>query len=191
MYRISIFSDQLKVPERPVTKPLRLCVGDVFKGQGASIVLGGRLETGYVQNADRLLLVPQNEILTVKNVLPDSGDLGMGFAGDQVSLTVTGVDTNVPRVGDFICDPTDPIPLATRIEARVVIFNIVTPIIRGTQFYIHYQNINESVKVSKLVSILHKSNGQVTKLKPRALLKNSTAVIELSFPRPIPIHCYK
>lgn len=59
----------MAVPERGVQRPVRMCVGDVYKGQGSSMCVSGRLDTGYVQSGDRLLLLPQGDVLNVKGKL--------------------------------------------------------------------------------------------------------------------------
>lgn len=56
----------MKVPERAVTRPVRMCISDLYKGQGSNMCVGGKLDTGYVQNGDRLLLLPPGEVVTVK-----------------------------------------------------------------------------------------------------------------------------
>lgn len=53
------------------------------------------------------------------------------FAGDQVILTVSGPDPSAISVGSVLCDPTEPIRVTSRIEARIVIFNIDIPITKG------------------------------------------------------------
>ncbi|XP_076046207.1 translation elongation factor EF-1alpha (GTPase) HBS1 isoform X2 [Oratosquilla oratoria] len=183
--------DKMKVPERNVTKPSRLCASDVYKGQGANMCVAGRLETGYVQNGDRLFLLPQGEVLTVKGVQVEGAGVGCAFAGDHVSLTVSGCDPGVLHIGDFLCDPTNPIPLVTRVQARVVIFSVAVPLIKGSQVDFHYQAVTEPAKIHKLVSQLHKTTGQVIKSKPRALVKNTSALIELKFSRPMCLELYR
>lgn len=59
------------------------------------------------------------------------------------------------------------------------------------QFDFHYQSVNGMARVKKLVSQLHKSTGQIIKNRPRALVKNSSAVIELEFERPLCLEVYK
>lgn len=59
-------ADKFNVPERPVTKPLRVSVSDVFKGTGSGFCVAGRVETGMVQAGDKVLVLPQNETALVK-----------------------------------------------------------------------------------------------------------------------------
>ncbi|XP_045614071.1 protein HBS1 [Procambarus clarkii] len=183
--------DKLKVPERGISRPVRLCVSDVYKGQGSNMCVSGRLDTGYVQQNDRLLLLPQGDVLNVKGVQADNGSSATAFAGDHVTLTVNGVDPNVLHIGDFLCDPTHPIPIVSRVQARIVVFNITVPLIKGAQVDFHYQAVTEPAKIKKLVSQLHKTTGQIVKSKPRALVKNTAAVIELAFTRPLCLELFR
>ncbi|KAG7160014.1 HBS1-like protein-like [Homarus americanus] len=162
--------DQLKLPERGISRPVRMCVNDVYKGQGSNMCVSGRLDTGYVQNSDRLLLLPQGDVITVK---------------------ISGVDPSVLHIGDFLCDPTHPIPLVTRVQARIVVFNITVPVIKGAQVDFHYQAVTEPAKIRKLVSHLHKTTGQIVKNKPRALVKNTAAIVELEFTRPLCLELFR
>lgn len=62
-------ADKFRVPERPISKPLRVSVSDVFKGTGSGFCVAGRVETGIVQAGDKVLVQPQNEIALVKSKL--------------------------------------------------------------------------------------------------------------------------
>jgi len=77
-------TDKFKAPERPVTKPFRLSVNDIFKGTGSGFCVSGRVETGMVQVGDKVLVQPQNEGAVIKGVycIVDSGSelyLGSSF----------------------------------------------------------------------------------------------------------------
>ncbi|KAK4317282.1 hypothetical protein Pmani_011622 [Petrolisthes manimaculis] len=184
--------DNMTVPERGVVRPVRMCVGDVYKGQGSSMCVSGRLDTGYVQASDRLLLLPQGDVLNVKNVQTDrAGAMGSAFAGDHVTLTVGGVDPSVLHIGDFLCDPAHPIPLTSRVQGRIVVFNIIVPLIKGAQVDFHYQATTEPARIRKLVSQLHKTTGQLVKSRPRALVKNTAALVELEFTRPLCLELFR
>ncbi len=81
-------SDQFRPPPRPVDKPFRCCIADVFKGyyactdrfllsvyimlvftgQGSGFNVSGRLESGHVQVGQSVLIQPANEVATVKGM---------------------------------------------------------------------------------------------------------------------------
>ncbi|XP_072105664.1 HBS1-like protein isoform X1 [Mobula birostris] len=183
--------DSFKSPQRPVEKPFRLCVSDVFKDQGSGFNVAGKIEAGYVQTGDRVLVVPPNETCTVKGITLHEEPLDWAAAGDHVILTVTGVDIIKINVGCIFCDPKAPIKTCTRFRARVLIFNIDIPVTQGLPVLLHYQTLSEPCTVRRLLSVLHKSSGEVLKKKPKCLSKGQNALIELQAQRPVSLELYK
>lgn len=61
--------DNFKCPERPVNKPFRFSVNDIFKGTGSNFCVSGHVETGMVATGDRVLVLPHNEIAVVKGFI--------------------------------------------------------------------------------------------------------------------------
>lgn len=179
--------DTMKTPLRAMEKPFRLSISDIFRAQsGSGWSVAGRVEAGLVMKEDRLMVSPLLEVATVKSV-----DLGLGFAGDHVVLTLTGPDQNSVNPGMVLCDPANLVPVTNRFQARLVIFNIEMPITKGFPLIIHYGSVSEQGNIKKLVSLLNKSNGEVVKNKPRCLTGNQSAVVEISVSKPIPVELYK
>ena len=58
--------DKFKPVTRPVDKPLRIMLSDVFKGMGAGLTATGKIASGSVQLYDRLAVLPINEYAAVK-----------------------------------------------------------------------------------------------------------------------------
>ncbi|KAE8602531.1 hypothetical protein XENTR_v10014020 [Xenopus tropicalis] len=183
--------DYFKAPQRSVDKPFRLCTSDVFKDQGSGFCVTGKIEAGFVQTGDRLLAMPPHETCTVKGITLHEEAVDWAAAGDHVSLTLTGMDIIKINVGCVFCSPNEPIKACTRFRARVLIFNFEVPITQGFPVLIHYQTVSEPATIRKLVSVLHKSTGEVMKKKPKCLTKGMNAVIELQTQRPIALELYK
>jgi len=184
--------DNMRTPTRAMDKPFRLSVSDIFRAQsGSGFSVAGRVEAGVVMKDDRVLISPLNEICTVKSVLVEQMDSLTGFAGDHVVLTLVGPDQASVVAGMVLCDPSQPVPVATRFRARVVVFNIEVPITKGYPVVLHYGCVSEQATVKKLVSQLNKSTGEVVKAKPRCLTGNQSAVVEIIVSRPIPLELYK
>ena len=53
---------------RPIDKPLRICVSDVFKGMGSGFSITGKIASGCVQIGDRVLVMPASEYAAVKGM---------------------------------------------------------------------------------------------------------------------------
>ncbi|XP_034435202.1 HBS1-like protein isoform X1 [Hippoglossus hippoglossus] len=183
--------DAFKAPQRSVDKPFRLCVSDVFKDQGSGFCVTGKIEAGYVQTGDRILAMPPNETCTVKGITLHDEALDWAAAGDHVSLTVTGMDIIKMNVGCVVCNPKEPIRVCTRFRARILLFNIEVPITKGFPVLLHYQTVSEPATIRKLISVLHKSSGEVLKKKPKCLSKGMNAIVEVQTQRPVSLELYK
>jgi len=184
--------DNLKTPTRAMDKPFRMSVSDIFRAQsGSGFSAAGRVEAGVVMKDDKVLISPLNEICTVKSVVVEQVDSLTGFAGDHVVLTLVGPDQASVMAGMVLCDPSLPVPVATRFQARMVVFNIEVPITKGYPVVLHYGCVSEQATIKKLVSLLNKSSGEVVKQKPRCLTGNQSAVVEIVVSRPIPVELYK
>eukprot|EP00794_Sanderia_malayensis_P004740 gene4740-5363_t len=183
--------DKFKPPERPIDKPFRLCVGDVYKGQGGAFVVAGKVEAGSVQNGDRVLLMPASEQGSIKALSMRDQPVKWSASGDHVTMTVTGVDIAHVSVGSILCDTICPIKVTSRINARVVVFNIELPIIRGFMVIFHCQSLSETATITKLISTLNKNTGEIAQKRPRFLPKHSNALIEIQTARPICAELFK
>ncbi|XP_056095844.1 HBS1-like protein isoform X2 [Rhinichthys klamathensis goyatoka] len=183
--------DAFKPPQRSVEKPFRLCVSDVFKDQGSGFCVTGKVEAGFIQTGDKALVMPPNETCTVKGITLHDEALDWAAAGDHVSLTVTGMDIIKINIGCIFCDPKEPIRACTRFRAKILLFNIELPITQGFPVLLHYQTVSEPATIRKLVSILHKSSGEVLKKKPKCLSKGQNAVVEIQTQRPVALELYK
>ena len=163
--------NQLKACERPIDKSLRFCISDVYKGaQMAAISIAGKVETGSVKVGDRVCIVPCNEIGQVKSIslTNDEQALMTAFAGDSVILNLSSVDMNNITVGNFACDLNSPLmPVADKIRARIIIFNLEMPLIKGFPVIFHYKSLNEAAVIKKVIAQIDKNTGEVVKDKPR------------------------
>ncbi|XP_055608516.1 protein HBS1 [Uranotaenia lowii] len=182
--------DSFKIPERSIDKPFRMSVSDIFKGTGSGFCISGRIESGVVCVNDRVLVCPSKEQAVVKTISMDEVQYSTCFAGDQVSITLANVDTANMAVGYILSDIYHPIPLATRIRARIVVFNVKVPITMGYPVLLHHQSLIEPATICKLKAQLHKGTGEVIKKNPRCLGNNSCALVDIEFQRPICMERY-
>ncbi|KAH8408084.1 hypothetical protein KR222_003048 [Zaprionus bogoriensis] len=182
--------EHFKVPERAIERPLRMSVSDIYKGTGSGFCISGRIETGVLCLNDKVLVGASREQAQVKSLALDELSQTSVFAGDQISVTLAGVDMNNITVGCIICDPQQPIPVTTRFQCRIIVFNVKVPITMGYPVLLHHQSLIEPAVVCKLTASIHKSTGEVVKKKPRCLGNNSCALVELETSRPICIERY-
>lgn len=183
--------DKFNVPERPVSKPLRMSVNDVYKGTGSGFCVAGRIENGMISKGDKVLVCPTKETAEVRGISINDLSSNVAFAGDQVSVTLSGIDMQNVSVGYVLSDPINQVPVTTRFEARIVVFNVKVPITKGYPVLIHHQSLVESANIVKLKALLNKSTGEQLKKNPRCLGNNCVAVVEIEVCRPICVERYK
>uniref|UniRef100_A0A0B7A336 Tr-type G domain-containing protein n=1 Tax=Arion vulgaris TaxID=1028688 RepID=A0A0B7A336_9EUPU len=182
--------DNLKPPTRPIDKPFRLSVSDVFKGVGTGFNVAGRVGSGYVQPGDKVLIMPAGVTASIKNLFIDDQLATVAFAGDHINLTLSGVDMANVNIGSCLCDPASPAKSATQFKAKIAVFNIDVPITKGYPVVFHYQAINEPAVIKRLLTQLNRATGEVIKKKPRCLVKNTSAVIEIVLERSTCLELY-
>ncbi|CAF1576324.1 unnamed protein product [Rotaria magnacalcarata] len=185
--------DRLKPPERPISKPFRFCISDIYRATGVgagTVSIAGRIECGGVEVNERAILRPSNDQVTIKSIQIENTNVTSAFAGDNVTLNIQGVDPTHLFIGNVVCDPEYPIPCATVIQARIIIFNISVPIIPGTPAVFHFKSMQEQAKIMTLVEELDRLTGELKRRNPRLLPKNSSGVIELVLHRQICCELY-
>ena len=82
--------DKFQPAQRAINKPLRLPVRDAFKSQRGGTAVGGKLEAGALKPGTRVLVLPANEVATVKGVEVDGAAAECARAGDSADVTLTG-----------------------------------------------------------------------------------------------------
>jgi small GTP-binding protein len=107
--------DRLPI-DPPKNMPFRFPVQDVIDVDGRPVLLG-RLEGGRVAPGDTVKALPGNDVLTVRDVLPLSGDRAEAVAGECPGLIVTG-DVALAR-GAVLTDPTRPPVTTDHVDATV------------------------------------------------------------------------
>eukprot|EP00095_Tigriopus_kingsejongensis_P001730 maker-scaffold514_size150699-snap-gene-0.26 protein:Tk01730 transcript:maker-scaffold514_size150699-snap-gene-0.26-mRNA-1 annotation:"GG14552" len=177
--------DGFRPPTRLVDQPFRMFISDIYKGQSSGICCAGRIEAGFVLKEDKVLILPLQEVATVKGIIQGDMPTTAAYAGDHCALVLSGPDMASLATGMVLSDPQDPIPMTKRFEARIVIFNIDLPITKGYTAVLHYGSVQVQAVIKKLLAVIDKSNGSVVKSKPRCLVRNCNAIVEIVLDSPI------
>lgn len=168
------------------SKPLLLVTSDVFPNPTSanSTSIAGRLEAGSVQNGDRVLLQPANEIATVKSIDVDESPVDWAVAGQIITLNLVDVDASHIRRGDVASHPDHPLKTTSQLTLKILTFEHIMPtymdMLRG--------RLQVSGRISELIATLDKTTGRaVGKKNPRVLQPGVAARVVLSLDREIPI----
>jgi elongation factor 1-alpha len=83
--------DKLKQPKRPVDKPLRLPLQDVYKISGIGTVPVGRVETGVLKPGMAVTFMPSGLSSEVKSVEMHHEQLEQAIPGDNVGFNIKNI----------------------------------------------------------------------------------------------------
>merc|ERR1711908_191080 len=97
-----------RVPERPMSAPMRMPISGIYKIKGVGDVLAGRVEQGVVKPGEEVVFLPthtSSNPCTGKVFTVEMHHQRVDFAnpGDNVGLNIKGLDkNNMPRGGDVM-----------------------------------------------------------------------------------------
>merc|ERR1719282_388657 len=94
--------DAIKPPKRPVLKPLRLPLQDVYKITGVGTVPVGRVETGVIKPGMLVAFAPANITTECKTVEMHHTQMEEAIPGDNVGFNVKGVSVKDVRRGNVV-----------------------------------------------------------------------------------------
>jgi len=185
--------DLFKPSERSLDKYLRFYVNNVFRQPGQSgVFVSGKVESGAIRINQKLTICPNNETCIVKNLQLDDKIVQTAFAGDHVEICLSNVDEIALITGSVLCESDALIPVASRVQARIVTFNTLSiPITNGFQAVFHYKSLTENASVLKLIASLDKSSGEVIRKYPRCLTKNTSGIVDIQLSKPICLERYQ
>ncbi|XP_042376096.1 HBS1-like protein isoform X1 [Zingiber officinale] len=163
--------DGLPPPQRDFSKPFLMPICDVIvKHSSAQVAACGKIETGAIRIGSKVIVMPSGNLATVKNIERDSSPCNVARAGDNVAVSLHGVDAGHVIQGGVLCHPDFPVNIASNLELKVLILDIETPIIVGSQVELHVLHSKQAAKVVKLQSLLDPKTGHVIKNTPRFLV---------------------
>ncbi|XP_051116979.1 uncharacterized protein LOC127241802 isoform X2 [Andrographis paniculata] len=172
--------DSLQLPSRDYTRPLLLPICDVVKSQAqGQVSMCGKLESGAIRTGSKVLVMPSRVASTVRTLERDSKQCNVARAGDNVTVTLQGIEGNQVSAGGVICHPDYPVKVADRLELKILVLDTPTPIVIGSQLEFHLHHVKEAVKVTKILSLLDPKTGKTTKKSPRVLLAKQNAEVEV------------
>merc|ERR1719379_932342 len=96
--------DNLRPPKRPVDKPLRLPLQDVYKIGGIGTVPVGRVETGIIKPGMTVVFAPTGKSTEVKSVEMHHTAVEQALPGDNVGFNVKNVSIKDIRRGNVAGD---------------------------------------------------------------------------------------
>ncbi|MBC7114167.1 MAG: translation elongation factor EF-1 subunit alpha, partial [Archaeoglobi archaeon] len=161
--------DLLKEPEKPIDKPLRIPVQDVYSISGVGTVPVGRVETGILRKGDKVVFEPAGVSGEVKSIEMHHEEIPEAYPGDNIGFNVRGVSKNDLRRGDVCGHPDNPPTVADEFTAQIVVLQHPTAITVGYTPVVHCHTAQVACRFIELQKKLDPRTGQVKEENPQFL----------------------
>jgi len=184
--------DNIHPPERPVSKPLRLPLQDVYKIGGIGTVPVGRVETGVIKAGMVVTFAPAAVTTEVKSVEMHHETLeNGGVPGDNVGFNVKNVSIKDIRRGMVTSDSkNDPAKESKCFLAQVIILNHPGEIRAGYQPVLDCHTAHVACKFEVLKEKIDRRSGKVLEQEPKVIKSGDAAMINLVPSKPMCVESF-
>ena len=184
--------DTLQVPEKPIDKPLRIPVQDVYSIRGVGTVPVGRVETGVLKVDRTVVFMPANVQGEVKSIETHYVRIPEAVPGDNIGFNVKGITREQISRGDVAGYPDNPPRVAKKsFKGRIFIIYHPTAIAKGYTPVLHIHTAQVAVRFAELLEKLDPRTGQVVEKNPAYLRTGDAAIVRFEPLRPVAMEVYK
>ncbi|MFB0501030.1 MAG: translation elongation factor EF-1 subunit alpha [Candidatus Bathyarchaeia archaeon] len=183
--------DTFEIPEKPIKKPLRLPIQDVYTITGVGTVPVGRVETGVLKEGDEIVFLPTNVKGEVKSIETHHVRMPKAEPGDNIGFNVRGIARGDIRRGDVAGHPDNPPTVAKEFIGQIAVLYHPTAIAAGYTPVMHAHTGQVACQFAELIQKLDARTGQVVEEKPAFLKTGDAALVRFEPLHPIAIESYK
>lgn len=183
--------DMLEPPTRPVDKPLRLPLQDVYKIGGIGTVPVGRVETGVMRPGDVVVFAPANITTEVKSIEMHHESLPEAIPGDNVGFNVKNIAVKDIRRG-FVCGSAkvDPPKECESFTAQVIVLNHPGQIGNGYAPVLDCHTSHIACKFAELESKIDRRSGKELEKEPKSIKSGDAAIVKMVPQKPMCVEIF-
>jgi elongation factor 1-alpha len=178
--------DAIVPPKRPVEKPLRLPLQDVYKIGGIGTVPVGRVETGVLKPGITVVFAPGGASSEVKSIEMHHEQLESASPGDNVGFNVKGLSIKDIKRGMVAGDSkNDPPQKCASFNAQVIVLDHPNEIRSGYTPVVDCHTSHIACKFNKLIQTIDKRTGQKKEDEPKKIKTGDAAIVEMVPTKPM------
>ena len=183
--------DTFEVPPKPIDKPLRIPIQDVYSITGVGTVPVGRVETGVLKEGDTVIFEPPGIKGEVKSIEMHHERISQAEPGDNIGFNVKGVSRKDIRRGDVAGHPTNPPTVVKEFIGRIFVVWHPTAIAAGYTPVLHAHTAHTPVRFEQLIAKLDPRTGQVVQENPSIIKQGEAAIVKFVPLKPIVLEKYE
>ncbi len=177
--------DILTVPEKPLDKPLRLPIQDVFSISGFGTVPVGRVETGVIKIGEPIIIMPSGIKTEVKSIEMHHKQMQQAEPGDNIGFNIKGIDKKSVKRGDVIGPISDPPTVIEDFTAQVIVLHHQNVIAKGYTPVFHIHTVQVACTFEEILEKKDPKTGQVLEKNPTTIKTGDIAIVKIKPTRPI------
>lgn len=174
-------------PEKPIDKPLRIPVQDVFSVTGIGTVPIGRVETGVLKVGDAIVFEPAGKSGEVRSIEMHHEAMQQAVPGDNIGFNVRGVSKADVKRGDVVGHPDKPPTVASEFTAKIIVLAVPTELTPGFAPLFHCHAAHVLGRFEEILQKIDPRTGTVVEEKPKALRKGDAGLVRVVLNKPIVI----
>merc|ERR1719152_766045 len=184
--------DTMQAPERPVDKPLRLPINDVFKISGIGTVPVGRVETGVLKPAMNVRFTPSGLTSECKSVEMHHEVVDQAVPGDNVGFSVRNISVKDIKRG-YICsnDKEDPAMECESFNAQVIVLNHPNQIRAGYSPVLDCHTCHTACKFTTILQKIDRRTGKTLEENPEFIKTGDASIVLLTPTKPMCVETFK
>jgi elongation factor 1-alpha len=183
--------DSFTPPEKPINKPLRIPIQDVYSITVVGTVPVGRVETGTIKSNQKVIVMPASVSGEVKSIETHHTQMDSAEAGDNIGFNLRGVDKKLIHRGDIIGNIENPPSVAKEFEAQIIVIHHPTAMAPGYTPVLHAHTAQVAATLSEFVAKIDPKTGGITEEKPKFLKTGDAAIVKIKPVRPLAIETFK
>lgn len=184
---LGTLDDSLVAPEKPVNKPLRLPVQDVYTITGVGTVPVGRVETGVLKPGEKIVFMPSGALGEVKSIEMHHKQLDKAEPGDNVGFNVRGVAKNEIKRGDVVGHTNSPPQVVKGFTGQIIVLQHPTVLTKGYTPVFHTHTAHVACKVTEIVKKINPQTGATIEENPDMLKSGDAAIIKVEPTQPLAV----
>lgn len=182
--------DDFKVAEKPIGKPLRVPIQDVYTITGVGTVPVGRVETGIMKPADKIVVMPSGAPGEIKSIETHHTALQSAQAGDNIGFNLRGVDKKDIKRGDVMGTPDNPPKVAKEFKAQIIVIHHPTALAPGYTPVMHCHTAQVAATITEFLEKINPATGAADETSPKFLKVGDSAIVKIRPVRPTPIETF-
>ena len=184
------YFDDFVVPTKPVDKPLRLPIQDVYTITGHGTVPVGKVEAGHMKPGDKIIVMPSKAVGEVKKIEEHHKELAEAGPGDNIGFNIKGIDKKDIKRG-YVVGPVDnPPTVAKEFRAQIIVLQHPTAISVGYTPVFHLHTAQIPCRIVEIVEKKDPKTGQTVEKNPDFIKTGDAAVVKIKPLKPVVVEKY-